>query len=338
MGSTRIKRMKWLKMLLYATVCGALLLAGRTPAAAATEAAYEYNVKRGEDKVYCGVVNTDELNVRTAAGKKNPVVQVNGKGVKLNKKDKVAILDKTSSSGETWYKVSFRMGETLVVGYVHGSYVELTKDVITPLPTITSSPTVSSESLSTSSKPTTDTKEGKSGGGILSRIDSSVLQIIGIGIVVVVTIVICRGLGTVGAAWVLAISWGISIIGYIHWGWFLPFKELKWSWSGLVFIIRVISLFFVIIIGRKDAPDDGIGDAFAVVLVISFFGALRAGLSVFTSVAEHGADFNKTAGNVCLSFVLIAVTSVIICSIFDDPDVTGGDPPRESCGNCAGCC
>lgn len=145
MRSTRTKRTKWLKMLLYATVCGALLLAGKTPAAAATEAVYEYNVKRGEDKVYCGVVNTDELNVRTAAGKKNPVVQVNGKGVKLNKKDEVAILDKTSSSGETWYKVSFRMGETLVVGYVHGSYVELTKDVITPLPTISPKPTTDSQ-------------------------------------------------------------------------------------------------------------------------------------------------------------------------------------------------
>lgn len=176
MGSIRTKKTKQLKMLLYVVVCGALLLAGKTPAIAATEAAYEYNVKRGEDKVYCGVVNTDGLNVRTAAGKKNPVVQVNGKEVKLNKKDEVAILDKTSSSGETWYKVSFRMGETLVVGYVHGSYVELTKDVITPLPTI-------------SPKPTTDSQEEKSGEGIFSRIASSV-PLTGSGVVVVVLLFI----------------------------------------------------------------------------------------------------------------------------------------------------
>lgn len=329
MGSTRTKRTKWLKMLLYATVCGALLLAGRTPAAAATEAAYEYNVKRGEDKVYCGVVNTDELNVRTAAGKKNPVVQVNGKGVKLNKKDEVAILDKTSSSGETWYKVSFRMGETLVVGYVHGSYVELTKDVITPLPTITSSPTVSSESLSTSSKPTTDTKEGKSDGGILSHIDSSVLQIIGIGIVVVVTIAICWNIGTVGAAWVWAISWGISIIGYIYWGWFLPFEEWKWSWSGLVFIVRVISLFFVVIIGSK--PDDKISGAFFTIFIISSLGAL-IGWFVLLGAGEHGADFSKAVGNVWLSFVLTAITSAIIGVIFADK--TAPPPPVHDGSGC----
>lgn len=192
MGNTRTKRTKQLKIFLLVAACGALLLAGKTPAAAATEAAYEYNVKRGEDKVYCGVVNTDELNVRTAAGKKNPIVQVNGKGVKLNKKDKVAILDKTSSSGETWYKVSFRMGETLVVGYVHGSYVELTKDVITPLPTITSSPTVSSESLSTSAKPTTDSKQEKSDGGIVSYIVGLIVKykvwIIIIGIIVLIAL------------------------------------------------------------------------------------------------------------------------------------------------------
>lgn len=186
-------------MLLYATVCGALLLAGKTPAAAATEAAYEYNVKRGEDKVYCGVVNTDELNVRTAAGKKNPVVQVNGKGVKLNKKDKVAILDKTSSSGETWYKVSFRMGKTLVVGYVHGSYVDLTKDVITPLPTITSSPTGSSEPLSTSAKPTTDSKQEKSDGGIVSLIVKYKVWII-IGIIVLISLLFGDGSGSSGSS------------------------------------------------------------------------------------------------------------------------------------------
>lgn len=197
MGSTRTKRTKWLKMLLYATVCGALLLAGKTPAAAATEAAYEYNVKRGEDKVYCGVVNTDELNVRTAAGKKNPVVQVNGKGVKLNKKDEVAILDKTSSSGETWYKVSFRMGETLVVGYVHGSYVELTKDVITPLPTISPEPlptispepllTVSPKPLPTSVKPTIDSQEEKGDRSIVEHIGICVLvTILLIGIIAIV--------------------------------------------------------------------------------------------------------------------------------------------------------
>ena len=302
MRSTRTKRTKWLKMLLYSVGCGALLLAGKTPAAAVTEAVYEYNVKPGEEKVCRGVVNTDELNVRTAAGKKNPVVQVNGKGVKLNKKDEVAILDKTSSSGETWYKVSFRMGETLVVGYVHGSYVELTKDVITPLPTV-------------SPEPTTDTQGGKSGWSTFSRIVSIILRIIGIGILIAVTIAIFLKSGAEGSVLIWGVSWGISIIGYIFLGWLLPFEELRWSWSGLVFLVRVISLLVFIIIGRKDAPDDEIATPFFVIAGISFFGILIAG-----GIALGGS---RAAGNVCLSFLVITVTSFIIGIIFSDFDSSG---------------
>ncbi len=149
MGKTAAKQMK---RMLYAVLCGGLLLANGTTASAATEAVYEYHVERGESNVYRGIVNTDGLNVRSAAGKDNPVVQLDGKGVLLEKQDEVAILDQALSSGQVWYKVSFRRGDAIVVGYVHSSYVELTIDVITPLPTPTPIPT-----LTPTPKPATPT-------------------------------------------------------------------------------------------------------------------------------------------------------------------------------------
>lgn len=153
MGRTITKQIKKFLIIL---MCGAFLLVNGSVAFAATEAVYEDDVERWENNVYRGIVNTDDLNVRSAAGKNNPVVQVNGKGVTLNKQDEVAILDEALSSGEKWYKVSFRRDETLVVGYVHSYYIELTtdvlvaetvvstttdagyEDVITPLPSSTS--------------------------------------------------------------------------------------------------------------------------------------------------------------------------------------------------------
>lgn len=178
MRKTAVKQMK---KVFYAAICGTLLLAGKTVASAATEAVYEYNVERGESNVYRGVVNIDGLNVRSAAGKDNPVVQVNGEGVLLNKQDEVAILDQALSSGQVWYKVSFRRGETIVVGYVHSSYVELTIDALTPLPTpsptpipATPTPTPIPATPTPTALPATPTtapgEEGKtgSGGGLLA--------------------------------------------------------------------------------------------------------------------------------------------------------------------------
>lgn len=130
-----------MKKVFYAVMCGSLLLLNKTNASAATEAVYEYNTERGESNVYRGVVNVDGLNVRSAAGKDNPVVQLNGQGVLLNRNDEVAILDQAISSEQVWYKVSFQKDGTIVVGYVHSSYVNLTVDVITPLPTPTPEPT-----------------------------------------------------------------------------------------------------------------------------------------------------------------------------------------------------
>ncbi len=164
---------KQIKKVFYAAVCGALLLTGQTTASAATEAVYEYDAERGENNVYRGVVNIDGLNVRSAAGKDNPVVKVNGEGVLLNKQDEVAILDQALSSGQAWYKVSFRQGETLVTGYVHSSYVDLTVDIITPLPTPTLPPTLTPTPRPTSTPtplppsatPTVVPQETESGGG-----------------------------------------------------------------------------------------------------------------------------------------------------------------------------
>lgn len=165
---------KQIKKVLYAAVCGAILLTGKTVASAATEAVYEYDVERGENNVYRGVVNVDGLNVRSAAGKDNPVVKVNGEGVLLNKQDEVAILDQALSSGQAWYKVSFRQGEALVIGYVHSSYVELTVDIITPLPTPTPlppsptptvRPTLTPTPLPPSATPTVEPQGEEPGGG-----------------------------------------------------------------------------------------------------------------------------------------------------------------------------
>ena len=60
---------KQMKKVLFAVLCGSLLLAKGTYASAATEAVYEYDVERGESNVYRGVVSTFGLNVRSGAGK-----------------------------------------------------------------------------------------------------------------------------------------------------------------------------------------------------------------------------------------------------------------------------
>lgn len=165
-----------LKKVLYTFLCGILLLGNKTAAFAATEAVYEHDVERGEDKVYRGVVNTDGLNVRKAAGKNNPLVQVNGKGVTLNKHDEVAVLDKALSSKETWYKISFRRGDSLIIGYVHGSYVDLKTDVIIPLPSSLQNP-LSADSV-------TDSQAKESGISIG-------FWIVGVGVIVVAILILC---------------------------------------------------------------------------------------------------------------------------------------------------
>lgn len=132
---------KQMKKVLFAVLCGALLLAQGKDASAATEAVYEYDVERGESNVYRGVVTTFGLNVRSAAGKDNPQVELNGEGVTLDKDDEVAILDQAIVSDQVWYKVSFLKGETILVGYIHSSYVNLTVDVVQPLATPTPVPT-----------------------------------------------------------------------------------------------------------------------------------------------------------------------------------------------------
>ncbi|MBQ9767574.1 MAG: SH3 domain-containing protein [Lachnospiraceae bacterium] len=143
---------KQMKRVLCAMLCGGMLFAGGVTAYAATEAVYEYDVERGESNVYRGVVNTSGLNVRSGAGKDNPIVQLDGNDVTLDNKDEVAILDQAVSSGQVWYKVSFQKNDSVVVGYVHSSYVELTVDVLTPLPTPSPIPT-----LSPTPKPVTPT-------------------------------------------------------------------------------------------------------------------------------------------------------------------------------------
>ncbi|MBQ8800199.1 MAG: hypothetical protein IJZ55_11615 [Lachnospiraceae bacterium] len=132
---------KQVRRVLCAALCGGMLLMNGNVAWAATEAVYEYDVERGESNVYKGVVTTYGLNVRTAAGKDNPVVVVDGEEVKLDKDDAVAILDQAISSGQVWYKVSFLRGEEIVVGYIHSSYVDLTTEKLDPLATPTPVPT-----------------------------------------------------------------------------------------------------------------------------------------------------------------------------------------------------
>lgn len=193
MRKTAVKQMK---KVLYAAICGTLLLTGKTTASAATEAVYEYNVERGESNVYRGVVNIDGLNVRSAAGKDNPVVQVNGEGVLLNEQDEVAILDQALSSGQVWYKVSFRRGEAIIVGYVHSSYVNLTIDALTPLPTptptplpATPTPTPIPATPTPTSLPVTPTmtpeEGGKTGGGSGGLLALLAVLVIGAGILAV---------------------------------------------------------------------------------------------------------------------------------------------------------
>ncbi len=132
---------KQVKRVMLAVLCAGLLLANTNTASAATTAVYEYDVERGESNVYRGVVTTYGLNVRSGAGKGNPIVELNGEDVTLDKDDEVAILDQAIDNGQVWYKVSFLKDETILVGYIHSSYVNLTVDVVAPLATPTPVPT-----------------------------------------------------------------------------------------------------------------------------------------------------------------------------------------------------
>lgn len=134
---------KKLRMIAFAAVFGCLLAAKGTVASAATEALYEYDDKTEGKDVIKGVITTYGLNVRTAPGKDNPIVKIDGEGVALDKNDNVAIIGEGESSGQVWFKVSFKRGENLIVGYVHSSYVTVTEEVLPPIATPTPIPTPS---------------------------------------------------------------------------------------------------------------------------------------------------------------------------------------------------
>ena len=123
-------------------ICAGMLWNSATTASAATQAIYEYEAELGDSNVYRGVVNTSGLNVRSKAGREHPIVQLDGQDVKLDNKDEVAILEQIVDSGEVWYRVSFQKGEAIVIGYVHSGYINLTVDILTPLPTPTPIPTL----------------------------------------------------------------------------------------------------------------------------------------------------------------------------------------------------
>ncbi len=170
---------KQLKKVVFAVLCGGLLFAKTEYASAATEAVYEYDVERGESNVYRGVVTTYGLNVRTGAGKENPILKVDDTSITLDKDDEVALLDQAVENGQVWYKVSFLREEKILVGYIHSSYVNLTVDVVeplatpTPIPTATPIPTPTEAPQEITATPTPalpvedDTKEGN-GGGIVA--------------------------------------------------------------------------------------------------------------------------------------------------------------------------
>lgn len=134
---------KKLRMIAFAAVFGCLLAAKGTVASAATEAVYEYDDKTEGKDVIKGVITTYGLNVRTAPGKDNPVVKIDDEGVALDKNDHVAIIGEGESSGQVWFKVSFKRGENLIVGYVHSSYVTVTEEILPPIATPTPIPTPS---------------------------------------------------------------------------------------------------------------------------------------------------------------------------------------------------
>lgn len=170
---------KQLKKGLFLVLCGSLLLAKGTYASAATQAVYEYDVERGESNVYRGIVTTYGLNVRSGAGKEHPIVKVNDKEVTLDKEDEVAILDQEINNGQVWYKVSFLRDETIIVGYIHSSYVNLTVDVLDPLATPTPIPTPTPQEAPATPTPVPvtetptpvpqeDMEEKDGGGGLLA--------------------------------------------------------------------------------------------------------------------------------------------------------------------------
>ena len=176
-----------MKKVLFAVLCGSLLLTKGTYASAATEAVYEYDVERGESNVYRGVVSTFGLNVRSGAGTGNPVLELNGASVTLDKDDEVAILDQAIDNGQVWYKVSFLKDENILVGYVHSSYVNLTVDIVaplatpTPVPTATPIPTPTEKPAEVTATPTpqpeVEVEKDGNGGGIVALLVVAVIAV-----------------------------------------------------------------------------------------------------------------------------------------------------------------
>ena len=182
---------KQMKKVIFAVLCGSLLFAKGNYASAATEAIYEYDVERGESNVYRGVITTDELNVRSGAGKENPIVESGGVKITLDKEDEVAILDQAINNGQVWYKVSFLKNDTIIVGYIHSSYVNLTVDVVEPLSTPTpepeptptavpATPTTAPVTVTPTQEPQAET-ESKGSGGLVALL---VVAAIAVGAVV----------------------------------------------------------------------------------------------------------------------------------------------------------
>lgn len=170
--------------LVCVAICAGMLWNSAATAGAATQAIYEYEAELGDSNVYRGVVNTSGLNVRSKAGREHPIVQLDGQDVKLDNKDEVAILEQIVDSGEVWYRVSFQKGEAIVIGYVHSGYINLTVDVLTPLPTPTPIPTLTPTPKPTPTPaptqaptptPAPEPKENDSSGGIIALVVAALI-------------------------------------------------------------------------------------------------------------------------------------------------------------------
>ena len=104
-----------------------------------TDGALWYKIKYtlkagGEETSYCpavnvlldknitvlsqGVINTNEVSLRNQAGTDRTVVLAT-----LNNGQKLEILDSTSVSGSTWYRVRTVVGGSTIIGWVFGQYV-----------------------------------------------------------------------------------------------------------------------------------------------------------------------------------------------------------------------
>ncbi len=96
-----------------------------------------------ETEIYYKGKVTAKVNVRAGAGENNERIEHNNQKVQLQPGTEVLILDEVMVGDKPWYHIRFQIGSDTLEGYSTSSYINKTKETITPTPLPTPTPTLS---------------------------------------------------------------------------------------------------------------------------------------------------------------------------------------------------